>query len=546
MARVQQRFNMLLAGPAEMPEVRVEAEAAGLGPEWARNLLEGLDNAEGSVQALRQAGFLRPEAALSALVNISAERYLPNSLSRYHSRLERLLPAMISGAAATPDPDRAVIHLERFLGRIGPRAGFFVLLEENPRLIKVLSVLFGSSDLLSGILISHPGILDSLIDRRSAQLIKNRETMTEDLSTVLGREDDPEARLGLIRRFRNEEMLRIGLYDLLGELTLAQVQTQLCLLAELIMEATLNVAADLAWPDWNPAGPPIPLAVMGLGRLGGRELFYGSDLDLIFILGRGRVGKATPLEDAVRLAQRMTSYLSMPLSEGPGYKIDARLRPSGRAGGLVVTTNSFARYHQTSALWERQALIKMRPILGPPSLGAWVRHLANQAMFKRELPTDSQAMIHDLRRRMTRERGRIKAGTINIKFSPGGLVDVEFLTQYLQLLHGRSRKGAIRSTSTGKALAGLARQGLGPKRLYEVAAAYELMSRLANRLGLVYARSGDTAAYRPEEIKALSLEPEGADFYGNLRSSMKLVRTVYAEVFETEAGDEGPEPNGHR
>jgi len=534
MDRVQTRFKKLLAEPGEGVSPRSEA-GEGRAPAWVFRLLETLDDEACSVDMLRGLGFLNPEAARSACLKIREERYLPDRLARYRRQIDRLLPVMIAGAAATPDPDRAVLHLERFLDSIGPKAGFFILLEENPRLIDVLSTLFGSSDYLSNVLINHPGILDSLIDRRSAQLVKDRMTFTADLDTALGAQEDFEVRLGVIRRFKNEETLRIGLYDLLGELTLNQVRDQLTTLAEVVMARSLDLAAESVFKGRRPAAP-LPLAVMALGKLGGKEMSYGSDLDLVFILGRAPGALDLDLETAVRLAQRFFSYLYLPLAEGPGYQIDPRLRPSGSRGPLVVTPASFTRYHRTSQLWERQALLKLRRVLGPGDLGTKIRAAAGRAVFHRPLPENAAEKIDELRQRMTQERGRLQGEAINLKFSLGGLIDVEFITQYLQMVHGRRNKGAVRSFSTSAALKALIKKGLGPRGLAELPAAHELISRIANRLSLIYARSGDSAAFTPEEIGSLNLAVGGPDPFIALQEAMETVKKLYAEVFGRKVG----------
>ncbi|MBW2062777.1 MAG: bifunctional [glutamate--ammonia ligase]-adenylyl-L-tyrosine phosphorylase/[glutamate--ammonia-ligase] adenylyltransferase [Deltaproteobacteria bacterium] len=525
MNRINSCFQLLLAEPEEAGRDTKTLHEDDVS-EKIRFLLKNLDDQASSLNLLQELGFKRQEAALAACRTIQEERYLPDSLARYRQQLERLMPALITQASQAPDPDRALAHLERFLNRIGPMGGFLLLLEENPKLIHLLATLFGTSDYLAQILINHPGILDSLIDRRSARLIKDRAALTEDLSTVLHGEEDPEARLSLIRRFKNDEILRLGLFDLLGELNLDQVQTQLTSLAEVIMDYTLTLAAELV-----PGGKGLPLAVMGLGTLGGRELNYRSDLDLIFALG-GRTGKEQAnIENAVRVVQRFISFLSLPLSEGPGYEIDSRLRPSGTFGPLVVTPASLARYHQTSQLWERQALLKMRRILGPVNLGSRIKSLTNRAVFSGPLPPDAVERIHHLRQRMTRERGKLRPGMISFKFSPGGLVDIEFMTQYLQMVYGREYKGGVRSPSTRKALLAMQRRGLGPRGLKEVAQAYELMSRMVNRLGLIHVRGGDEAAYTEQEIAALNLPGMPRQIVAALKKAMARVTRVYSEVF---------------
>ncbi len=535
MDRVRIRYDQLLAEPGggDRPG---DKRAAQVPPGWVTRLLDNLDDEEFSLKILADVGFFRPESALAACRNIREERFLPDRLARYRRQLERLMPVMIAETASTPDPDRAILHLERFLTSVGPKAGFFVLLEENPQLVNLLAVLFGASDYLSGVLINHPGILDSLVDRRAARLVKTKPVMFEDLNTVLGVEDDPEIQLGIIRRFKNDEILRIGLYDLLGELSLTEVQDQLTDLAEVVMTRTLVLAAGQVFPGREFPGLP-PLSAMGMGKFGGRELSYGSDLDLIFVLGLGR--SSLKMEEAVRLAQRLTSYLSLPLEHGPGYEIDSRLRPSGTSGPLVVNPAAFAKYHQNSQIWERQSLLKMRPVLGPKSLGARMRRLAARAVFEQELPADAVSQIDRLRQRMAVERGQLNPDTINLKFSPGGLVDVEFITQYLQMVHARNRTGGLRATSTRTALRALVRHGLGPEGLAELIPAYELISRVANRLNLIYARSGDATAYTAEEIGSLNLAVTGPDPLISLEEAMDKVRRIYDDLFSSGAAHAG-------
>ena len=531
MRQVSQRFNALLAEPeGDSPSV---SEPSGEDA-WVAPLMANLDDETTAKELLAKAGFRRPEAALSALTNIREEKFLPDRLQRYTANLERLVPLLLAGAGRAADPDRAILHLERFLGSIGPKAGFLVLLEENPKLIDLLSILFGVSEYLSGILINHPAILDSLIDRRSAQLIKSRKAMADELTLMLSGADDTETALAVIRRFKNDETLRVGLYDILGKLPFHKVQSQLTDLAEVVMERTMTLAGRAVLRDeWDD---DLPLAVMGLGKLGGVELTYGSDLDLLFVFGPKSDGAEIPMETGIRLGQRLISYLSVYLDSGPGYEIDSRLRPSGRSGPLVVTPDSFVRYHDTSLLWEKQALIKLRGILGPSALRGKVRSSATRIAFGLDLPVDAAAAIDDMRRRMARERGKVKPEQINPKFSPGGLVEVEFLTQYLQLQYGRDHGGEVRSPSTRTALNALSELGLGPKGLDRTAEAYELISQYNSRLSLVYDRSGDRAAYTVDEIARAPMPGEPRNAAETLQTAMDLVKGTYNEVFGPRGG----------
>ena len=526
MERVNARFQLLLAEPLEGDESEITVSDEEVAQK-INNLLNNLDNQGTSLRILKDLGFKKGQASLSSCRELIEGHYLPEILSRYRRQLEKLVPAMIANASTTPDPDRALNHLERFLTRVGPLGGFLLLLVENPKLIKLLTTLFGTSDYLAGVLISNPSILDSLVDRRSARLVKDRSILKEDLATFLPDDLDLEDCLSLIRRFKNDEILRIGLFDILGELDFNQVQNQLAFLAEVVMESSLAKAAEQV-----AKGNDVPVVVMGLGKLGGREMNYSSDLDLLFILGgRGNSGRA--MEQAVRVVQRFISFLTMPLAEGPGYTIDSRLRPSGTFGPLVVTPSSLARYHEKSQLWERQALIKIRLVLGPERLGKRVKTLARKAVYQKSLPPDAALLINDLRRRMTRERARLKPDTVNFKFLPGGLVDIEFLTQYLQMRYGGKIGGNLRSSSTGIALRALHEKGLGPVGLDKVSEAYNLIARVSSRLGLTYGRSGDEASYLEQEVSSLKLPGLLSDPLTEVREAMELTSRVYTEVLGT-------------
>ncbi|MBF0529282.1 MAG: hypothetical protein HQK55_08430, partial [Deltaproteobacteria bacterium] len=376
------------------------------------------------------------------------------------------------------------------------------------------------------------------IDRRSARLIKDKEALAKELEIMLAREEDPEDCLSLIRRFKNDEVLRIGLYDLSDKITWPQVQAQLTDLAETVMNRSLRLAHRVLFKaDILPES----LAVMGLGKLGGQELSYSSDLDLLFI-SASETEQPQDMVKAIKLAQRLIGYLSMPLDVGPGYQIDSRLRPSGSQGPLVVTPSSFARYHETSQLWERQALLKIRHILGPEHIGAQIKNLAAHAVYHRSLPSDAKEQIHQVRQRMTKERGRIKPGFISLKFSPGGLVDAEFLIQYLQMVYRRRHedqesRGPDQSVCTVQAIKLLIEEKQCPIELETVTQAYELLSRVAGRLSLIFNRSGDKAAYSREELAAAGLGKDGLNIVEAVKSSMATIKNIYYQVFDQEAHD---------
>lgn len=410
-------------------------------------------------------------------------------------------------------------------------------MRREPRTIEAASALSSFSPALAQMLAVRPEIIRRLFLEREFEQPLKPDRLLAELSRATASAAGLESLQSVLRQVRLREMARLAVRDLTGRADLAEVTRSLSSLADACLTAALDAAMRQVAAKYGRTPGTIGFfpVILGMGKLGGRELSYGSDLDIVFVVGRGRGSARLSMENTVRLAQRLTSFLSVHLEEGPGYEIDSRLRPSGRSGPLVVSPASLAAYHRTSRLWERQALIRMRHVLGPASLGDRVRRVARAAVYRQELPADAAAQIHRLRVRMTRERAQIRPGTINLKFSPGGLVDVEFVTQYLQMVHGRTEQGRVRSPATVAAIQALSRRGLGPSGLAELAGAYELVTRVANRLGLIHARGGDTAAFTPEEVSGLDLAVTGPDPLACLQSAMETARGLYREVFGQES-----------
>ena len=296
-------------------------------------------------------------------------------LPRRRQALSALAPSMVAEIASSAAPDRALHHMASFITLVGARTSYLHLLLENPGIRRLLVRLFATSEFLSNFFLRHPELLDSLVRADLVQLTRTRADLARELAARLGAAEDFESELDTLRRFRTEEFLRIGVHDIQGELRPPGVSAQLSALADVCLAQALG----LAWRDVThrfelpPEAPTEGLAVVAMGKLGGAELNYHSDLDLIFVYDAGDAGwwrdRIAPHEFFTRVAQRAISMLQTPTREGVAYRIDTRLRPSGNQGPLVSSLEAFEAYHRTSAqLWERQALIKARPVEGPAAL----------------------------------------------------------------------------------------------------------------------------------------------------------------------------------
>ena len=408
--------------------------------------------------------------------------------------------ALLQEALATPDPDQALGFLADFAAALETPEPYFRLLADHHRVARLLLSLFGTSDFLSKRFLRHPELLDALLREDTVVLAKGKDSYRLELDerfAALARPDAGlderlEKQLAELRRYKNEEVLRIAIHDIAGALPLASVAAQLSDLAEVCLERCLALAEEEARA--KDRLPRERLCVVAMGKLGGRELGYHSDLDLIFLYRDPRDG-ATRGEHA-RLAQRLMSFLQMPLREGLLYKIDTRLRPSGNQGALVTSAGGFARYHGggdgsapvRSQLWERQALLRARFVAGDGALFEELREtVLVPAVWSR--PADPAALAGEIRRmreRIETELGREGARGRNPKAGRGGLIDVEFAAQYLQLAHGHAHP-SIRTPSTPVALARLREAGLLREASYQaLAGGYDFLRRLELRLRIVH------------------------------------------------------------
>jgi glutamate-ammonia-ligase adenylyltransferase len=462
---------------------------------------------------------------------------LPARARRY---LEKIAPGVLARVVRTPDPDMALAHTERFLAAIGARTMFYAMLFENPRVIDALIRLFGSSRFLSGNLLRHPELLDTFLKQDLADIVKTKGELRRSLAGVLADCADLEQEMDELRRFKNLETLRIGIHDLAGNLSLEEGMYQHSALAEVLLSAALSLARREVSRRFGvpiSAGPAPEeesrFCVLGMGKLGAEELSYHSDLDIIFLYSsagetvpapNGSTSdfrKVTNHEYFAKVAQRLITLLTMMTREGYVYKLDTRLRPSGNAGPLVSSMAAFETYHEHAAqLWERQALLKCRFVAGDREFGKIVEEKVAGFIYGRPLPADAAEEIHRLRMRMETELGREHPRRLNLKVGRGGLVDVEFATQYLQLLYAPEAP-VLRSRSTLKALYELMRAGkLSVDDFQALDRGYRFLRALEVRLRL----SHDASI---EQFDPDFLEPAAMERY---RKETEGIRRVYLRV----------------
>lgn len=435
--------------------------------------------------ALESLGFREPETAAFQVELLRRKPLSPLGAAATEFGAH-LAPALVKEIAASPDPDQALRIFVDFAGGRAAWSGLWQLLDENRPLLRLLTSLFGTSAFLARVFVEHPELTDALILQERARPTRSREQLERTIEERL-RElptGDDAAVWNALRRLKSEELLRVGMADIASDLDADAVSENLSDLADVCVARTFDYVRSALVRRY---GRVAPMSVVGLGKLGGRELGYGSDLDLVFVYD----GDVEDHEAMTKLAQRLVNALAAYLEEGRLYEVDTRLRPSGQKGTLVSSLTAWRQYHQAEAkLWERQALIKARAIAGDPALGAVVEAEAARHVYERPVP-DARAVadeIAHMRERIEKELARESSGPYDIKTGRGGLLDVEFAAQYVQLVHGPARP-ELRVRSTVTALDRAAAAGLVDEETRAtLVGGYRFLRRLEHRLRIVQDR----------------------------------------------------------
>ena len=354
---------------------------------------------------------------------------------------------LVDALADAADPEQAARLLASFFAHLASPGVYVRALIEEPRLVRALCSLLGASAFLGEAVIAYPDLVDRVVYARGVPTPAVAHAQVAEEVGALTREeaDDVDAFVGALRRTKRRVTFEIGLADLSGELETREVAQALAALAD----ATLDHACRFAMRE-RGLDPSRGLSLIAMGKLGGREIGYGSDLDLLFV---HEADDDEAPERFARIAQRVLRLVGAPHGEGPGYELDTRLRPSGSNGLLVVSLEAFARYQSERAeAWEHQALLKARACAGDPQLGARVIEAASSAAYERDPPPAER--MHHLRMRMERELGHERPpARYDLKVGRGGLVDIELAAQCLQMRHGSDRR--VRTPETETALAAL-------------------------------------------------------------------------------------------
>ncbi|MFZ5560835.1 MAG: bifunctional [glutamate--ammonia ligase]-adenylyl-L-tyrosine phosphorylase/[glutamate--ammonia-ligase] adenylyltransferase [Pseudomonadota bacterium] len=430
---------------------------------------------------LAAAGFAAPKESAERVRALRDNRAVRAMQAVGRERLDRLMPRLLQECLRHPEPDVALARSLPLVESVLRRSAYMMLLVENHAALKRLVDLCAASPWIAEELARFPVLLDELLNAATLFAPPQKAEIAAELRQVLVRlpEDDLEAQMDALRIFQKGQVLRVAASDITGTLPLMKVSDYLTWLAEAVLEEILH----LAWralvarhgrpmgSDGKPCDPGF--VIVGYGKLGGIELGYGSDLDLVFIHGGsvdGETDGEKPLDNAsffARLGQKIIAFLNTATAAGQLYEVDMRLRPSGNAGLLVTSLAAFCKYQEQSAwTWEHQALVRARVVAGDPALAEAFdreRHaVLAKARDRQKLQQDVIEMRARMRSHLSSEAPGKKGRGFDLKQDRGGIVDIEFMVQYGVLAWAHETPELTRYPDNVRILEGLAHHGLLP------------------------------------------------------------------------------------
>lgn len=473
------------------------------------------------------------KATYTNLMSLAQESIPFLSTRRCRLFLASIAPRLLASIAKTPDPDATLVSLSRVSDSLGGKAALWELFSANHSTLNMYVTLCAACPYLAGILTSNPGMIDELMDSLLVEKLPDLQTLEKSLAELTRGAEDIEP---ILHSFKHAQHLRVGVRDILGRDDIRATHAALSDIAEICFQeivrteranldqklgqpmvgeppklGTNGEKIDLSWrPDADRIGQPCELIVLALGKLGGREPNYHSDLDLVFLYEaegctvanrRGHHGSTSNNHFFSELGQRIIKKATRFGPSGRLYDVDLRLRPTGRSGSLAMPVEEFVRYFREGEgrLWERQALCKARVIVGSPKASRWAMKAVAEAAFGRPWQAKDAEEIWAMRMRLQKS-----ASPSNLKKGPGGTMDTEFLVQALQLKHGREIP-EVQVPGTLAALQALEAVGcLSAEDVVFLSASYRFQRNVEARIRLMDSSGRHDFPVEPKELAKLA------------------------------------------
>lgn len=459
----------------------------------------------------------------------------------HRQALAASLPMLLAALQNAATPDSSVMNFERLVQAVPDSLELLQFLAGNPRAVEILIRLFVGSQYLTEILLRNPEYLARLTRHTRLAEFKAREDFRADAEKTMESEATTAEKFDALRRFQQWELLRIGSCDLFGLMDLKSITVQLSLLADGIVQAALEVVSSVLQTA-NRHGESDPLdgfCVLAYGKLGGEELNYSSDIDLVFI-SRGESSQFW------ETGQRLIRGLMDATGEGFLYRVDMRLRPWGRSGPLVTTADAFLEYlTEQSELWERQALLKARPIAGDLKCGEDFLRQVEPIVFSVS-PDEARTNVLEMKAKIEAELTKKGRTFGEVKSGHGSIRDIEFVTQFLQLHHG-GNDPVVRSANTLDGLVRLTeRDRIQANEFRQLTTAYIFLRKIEHSLQLMHGKQLHSLPTESRELAwfAGRLDyPDSESFLESFRRHTEDVRSIYARYIESAEDSAASEPD---
>jgi [glutamine synthetase] adenylyltransferase / [glutamine synthetase]-adenylyl-L-tyrosine phosphorylase len=438
------------------------------------------------VSLLSPYGFKEPARADANLQTLADDA--PARLS-----LADILEELLDNISRSADPDQALNYFERFARATVNKTHLFSYLKDSPRTTEILAITFGGSPYMAEILIRDPHYLYWMTDPHILHRARKKREIERELARALKTIADGRKRLDYLRVLKRRETLRIGVRDLLRLCPVEETLTDLSNLAETLISAAHRIcSSELSREYGVPRKAFGGFTILAMGKLGGAELNFSSDVDLTYLY---EVDKEKALEGGAtisaseyfrRLCQKITVALSEFTGEGYVYRVDLRLRPEGSAGNIAYSLDGFERYYQSRGeTWERLALLKARPVAGDLALGRRFLEMASRFIYDRPFDLKSLEEVRGIKRKIDlKQKGRRQRGR-NVKLGAGGIREIELIVQALQVCYG-ARTPQTRERNTMKALGALRDQSIiSAEECGTLSQAYVFLRDVENKLQMV-------------------------------------------------------------
>ncbi len=464
--RVQSHFDQVFATPQAEDESADEHQLAAL---WRGELI-----ADEALERLGESGFSEPQQVLQQLDEFRSSRACRSMETRGQQRLEQLIPLLLDAVAGSGEPLATLGRVLTILEAIARRTAYISLLVERPIAMSQLVRLSCVSSWIATRLAKHPMLLDELLDPRRLYYPLSREELDAELGILLANidADDLEQQMERLRQFNRSSKLRVAAADITEVISLMVVSDYLTAIAETVTAQVMRYSWEhMVARHGRPSGlssDATGFAVIAYGKLGGIELGYGSDLDLVFLHSNDDANAMTDGEMAiandvfyVRLGQRMIHMYSTRTPSGQLYEVDMRLRPSGNSGMLAASLEAFTEYQREQAwTWEHQALLRARPIAGDQEVIDRFRQIRIDVLSQQRDADKLRSEVEEMREKMRQSLDRSKDSVFDLKQGVGGIADIEFMVQYLVLREARRYPGLLEWSDNIRLLEGLAEHGV--------------------------------------------------------------------------------------